>query len=121
MRTATLILTCVLSFILAGSPSGGAETDTVRQYRLSLLSDPHQPAYHFVVPEGSCMPFDTNGAIFWKGRYHLCYIYLGGNNIGCCWDHASSTDLVNMALFSKGGAVEVGAIEAWDMMPSNPY
>lgn len=95
MRTATLILTCVLSFILAGSPSGGAETDTVRQYRLSLLSDPHRPAYHFVVPEGSCMPFDPNGAIFWKGRYHLCYIYQGGNNIGCCWGHASSTDLVH--------------------------
>ena len=37
------------------------------------------------------MPFDPNGAIFWKGRYHLFYIFqdVRGHN----WGHVSSTDL----------------------------
>ncbi|MHC4687098.1 MAG: hypothetical protein ACYTEW_22735 [Planctomycetota bacterium] len=39
-----------------------------------LLSDPHRPIYHFVSFEGRCMPFDPDGAIFWNGKYHLCYI-----------------------------------------------
>ncbi len=48
---------------------------TARALREKLLSDPHRPGYHFVTPEGRCMPFDPNGAIFWKGRYHLFYIF----------------------------------------------
>ena len=48
---------------------------TARTMREKLLSDPHRPGYHFVVPEGIAVPFDPNGAIYWKGRYHLFYIY----------------------------------------------
>jgi len=47
----------------------------VREHREALLSDRWRPGYHFVVPEGVAMPFDPNGAIYWKGRYHLFYIF----------------------------------------------
>ena len=64
---------------------------TARALREKLLSDRHRPGYHFVVPEGRCMPFDPNGAIFWKGRYHLFYIFQ--DRRGHNWGHVSSTDL----------------------------
>ena len=37
------------------------------------------------------MPFDPNGAIYWKGRYHLFYIFQDAR--GHNWGHVSSTDL----------------------------
>jgi beta-fructofuranosidase len=57
------------------------------------------PVWHLhVLPdEGLARPYDTNGCLYWKGRYHLMYIYqdptlpYGGH----CWGHASSADLVN--------------------------
>ncbi len=63
----------------------------VRAHREKLLSDPYRPGYHFVTPEGRCMPFDPNGTIFWKGRYHLFYIFQDAR--GHNWGHVSSTDL----------------------------
>jgi beta-fructofuranosidase len=72
---------------------GGGRFQAVRAHREDLLADPQRPAYHFVAPEGTCMPFDPNGAIFWKGRYHLCYIFQ--DERGHCWGHASSADLVH--------------------------
>lgn len=75
-----------------------------REFRDLLLSDPHRPAYHFVNPEGRGMPFDPNGAIFWNGKYHLCYIYqqdsrhkdrIDGHRNFDCWGHASSIDLLH--------------------------
>lgn len=69
----------------------GKANATARALREHLLSDPHRPGYHFVTPEGRCMPFDPNGAIFWKGRYHLFYIFQ--DKRGHNWGHASSTDL----------------------------
>jgi len=62
-----------------------------RALREKLLSDPFRPGYHFVTPEGSCMPFDPNGAFYWKGRYHLFYIFQDAR--GHNWGHVSSTDL----------------------------
>jgi len=64
-----------------------------RQFREKLLKDPHRPLFHFVTPEGFCMPFDPNGAIFWNGRYHLFYIFQ--DERGHNWGHVSSTDLVH--------------------------
>jgi sucrose-6-phosphate hydrolase SacC (GH32 family) len=64
-----------------------------RAMREALLRDPHRPTWHFVSPEGHCMPFDPNGAIWWNGRYHLCYIFQ--DQRGHCWGHASSHDLVH--------------------------
>ena len=52
------------------------------------------PTYHFTSPTGkNCMPFDPNGAVFHKGRYHLGYIYQDhGKHF---WGHASTTDLIH--------------------------
>jgi len=69
----------------------GNVNSATRALREKLLSDPYRPGYHFVVPEGRCMPFDPNGAIFWKGRYHLFYIFQDSR--GHNWGHVSSTDL----------------------------
>lgn len=73
--------------------SSGADNanETTRALRERLLSDPHRPGYHFVIPEGQGMPFDPNGAVYWKGRYHLFYIFQ--DRRGHNWGHVSSTDL----------------------------
>ncbi len=67
------------------------EAAAARALRERLLSDPHRPGYHFVIPEGTGMPFDPNGAIFWNGRYHMFYIFQDAR--GHNWGHVSSTDL----------------------------
>lgn len=85
-----------LARLLAGLSSQSPEGDlaaTQRRMRELLLSDPHRPRYHFVAPEGHCMPFDPNGAIYWNGRYHLQYIYQ--DERGHCFGHASSKDLLH--------------------------
>ena len=68
-----------------------------RELRNKFLADPYRPTYHFVVPEGLARPSDPNGAIYWKGKYHLMYIFQDSNfpNRGHCWGHVSSLDLVH--------------------------
>jgi len=80
-----------------------------------VRNDPQAPRYHFIAPEGSCVPFDPNGAIFWQGKYHLFYIFQDPNlpHGGHCWGHASSTDLLHWtfhptALAPAQGDPEVG-------------
>lgn len=72
---------------------GGNSIDGIRELRRQLVEDRYRPTYHIVAPEGLCSPFDPNGALFWKGRYHLMYIVQTGK--GHCWAHISSTDLVH--------------------------
>ncbi|MDE0661973.1 MAG: glycoside hydrolase family 32 protein [Gammaproteobacteria bacterium] len=64
---------------------------------MATAEERHVPRYHFVAPEGPCAPFDPNGALFWRGRYHLFYIFQdpGLPRRGHSWGHASSPDLVN--------------------------
>ncbi|MHC4664566.1 MAG: hypothetical protein ACYS9T_01245, partial [Planctomycetota bacterium] len=50
-----------------------------------------RPAYHITSPRSIGWPFDPNGAIYWKGRYHLMWI----QNPGRGWAHASSADLIH--------------------------
>ena len=68
-------------------------------YRDKLLKDQYRPVYHFVVPEGMAAPMDPNGAIYWKGRYHLFYMIQPVEprpyNRGDAWAHISSHDLVH--------------------------
>jgi beta-fructofuranosidase len=97
-----------ISYIYYGTTE---ETRNFRVFREKLLVDPHRPGYHFVIPEGRGAPFDPNGAIFWKGRYHLFYIHLQVR--GFCWGHVSSTDLVHWrhhptSLFPEIGDVDKG-------------
>lgn len=74
-----------------GGPVPAAAIESSRLLREHQLADPYRPGFHFTVPEGRCMPFDPNGAIFWKGRYHLFYIFQ--DRRGHNWGHVSSTDL----------------------------
>lgn len=77
----------------AADPPAPKPWTPIRDHREALLADPHRPGYHFVTPEGPCMPFDPNGVIFWKGRYHLFYIFQDAR--GHNWGHVSSTDLLH--------------------------
>lgn len=87
--------------------------DKARRLRALMQSDPHRPIFHFVSPEGHCMPFDPNGAIFWKGRYHLGYIYQSRKrgNAEHVWGHAVSTDLLHWSLYPDMLDVRDGDIE----------
>lgn len=80
---------------IALSQIDDAPAESARELRERILSDPARPGYHFVMPEGVAMPFDPNGAIHWKGRYHLFYIFqdtrLGKKSDH--WGHMSSADL----------------------------
>jgi len=64
-----------------------------RLLREHYLRDHHRPGYHLMVPEGRHHPVDPNGALYWNGRFHLCYIYQHeGRHY---WGHVSSRDLVH--------------------------
>ena len=66
-----------------------------RELRERYQADPHRPRYHFLAPEGVCHPFDPQGCIYWRGRYHLFYaVQRPGSGVGL-WGHASSTDLLH--------------------------
>ena len=72
----------------------------MRELENLLLADPHRPRYHLLhFEEGDIMPGDPNGAIYWKGRYHLFYIFQRRQReeptTVHCWGHASSVDLVH--------------------------
>ena len=66
-----------------------------RELREGFQRDPHRPKYHFTPPWAWMN--DINGAIFWKGRYHIFYQHNpeGGYWKWMQWGHASSLDLVH--------------------------
>ena len=82
-----------LSVRLSKATDGQAEN--ARALRERILTDPTRPGYHFANPEGVAMPFDPNGAIYWKGRYHLFYIFQDSRSGQRAdhWGHVSSADL----------------------------
>jgi sucrose-6-phosphate hydrolase SacC (GH32 family) len=98
-RSEKSLLVLITLVILVGGQAAVAQKNNeemmrdTRALREQLLRDPYRPAYHFVTLEGRCSPFDINAAIFWKGRYHIFYIFQ--NEKGHCWGHASSIDLVH--------------------------
>ena len=66
------------------------EIQVYRAFRNKLIEDRTRPTYHLINPEGPMVaPGDPNGAIFWKGRYHLHFIFPGG------YAHVSSIDMVH--------------------------
>jgi sucrose-6-phosphate hydrolase SacC (GH32 family) len=80
-------------------------------------ADEDWPTYHVsALPrEGLARPYDANGCIYWKGKYHLMYIYQDPKRPhgGHCWGHAVSTDLVSWtflppALVPEPGDPDVG-------------
>jgi beta-fructofuranosidase len=87
--------------------------DNTRALRSLIQSDPHRPIYHFVAPEGHAMPFDPNGALYWKGKYHLGYIYqktINGKQRHV-WGHVVSTDLLHWTIYPDMLDVKEGDIE----------
>ena len=66
-----------------------------RRLTEAFQNDPHRPAYHFVPP--AAWMNDINGAIYWRGRYHIFYQHNpdGGFWNWMQWGHASSLDLVH--------------------------
>ena len=107
--------------LLNFSPIFGQKTSSVyldkiiqsRKLRERIMSDPHRPLYHFVAPEGMAYPFDPNGAIFWKGTYHLGFIYQSYQKgfLEHYWGHAASTDLLHWSLYPDMLDVKEGDIE----------
>lgn len=94
MRHLTLLgALAVTALSLAQAQDVNRLIEPTRQLREKLLQDPYRPTYHLVTPEGLCGPFDPNGGLFWKGRYHLMYIVQ--TEKGHCWAHVSSTDLLH--------------------------
>ena len=71
-----------------------AVVQSTRLFRERLLSDPYRPGYHFCIPEGNGRPGDSNGCFWANGRYHLMYLY-SRQDVGFCWGHISSKDLVH--------------------------
>jgi beta-fructofuranosidase len=67
---------------------------SARLLRERLLADPYRPGYHFCVPEDMGQPGDPNGAFYYKGAYHLMYLY-NRSGSGFSWGHISSRDLVH--------------------------
>ncbi len=81
-------------------PGDGEMVATPRK-RTASNATPKMPAhpppdwltYHLLHPgPGGAMPGDPNCAFFWKGRYHLHYIY--NHPAGFAFAHVSSKDLV---------------------------
>lgn len=93
-----IVLLGLLLTVMNLVPAGAQEDldlmiNQTRSLREKFLNDPHRPLYHFVSPEGVCHPFDPNGSIFWKGQYHLMYIFQ--QDKGHYWGHAVSKDLLH--------------------------
>ncbi len=54
------------------------------------------PLYHVTAlpDEGIGAPYDANGCLYWKGKYHLMYIFQSPDGRHC-WGHLSSPDLIH--------------------------
>ena len=67
---------------------------TPLQQRQQMVGENFRPFYHFLPPVNWMN--DPNGAIFWKGKYHLFYQYNpnGAFHGTIHWGHAVSEDLV---------------------------
>ena len=73
-----------------------AEPGTVEIDIPAMPADPPDdwPIYHLLHPgPGGAMPGDPNCAFYWKGEYHLHYIY--NHREGFAFAHVSSKDLVH--------------------------
>ena len=117
------------------TPEASETDDLIRhtsEFRDKLRSDVHRPRYHFMAPWGWMN--DINGAIFWKGRYHVFYQHLswGGIYSAMRWGHASSVDLLHwvhhpIALtpsddgYDKKGCWSGGAFVSKDGVPTVIY
>ena len=86
-----------LGIVAAFSLTAEAAEPSLAQPQPETLAFPANPpstwlTYHLAHP-GTTAPGDPNAAFYWKGRYHLHYIYEA--KAGTSWAHVSSTDMVH--------------------------
>ncbi|MSR48369.1 MAG: hypothetical protein EXS13_15130 [Planctomycetes bacterium] len=88
-------------------PGNGAAFSAGRTM-LPTRANESRPKWHLTAwpDEGVALPYDTNGCIWWKGRYHLMYIFQDAR--GHCWGHASSANLVDWTFHPAALAPEPG-------------
>lgn len=103
-RLLSMLIISQLSFAAFAQDKNADMNDMInktRELRSLIQSDPHRPTFHFTAPEGKAMPFDPNGGIYWKGKYHLGFIHqlLKGDKIQHVWGHAVTTDLFHWTLY----------------------
>jgi beta-fructofuranosidase len=79
---------------ITGHAVPGPVLQVTRSLREKLLADPYRPAFHFCLPEDIGVPGDPNGAFYYKGKYHLMYLY-NREGHGFSWGHVSSSDLLH--------------------------
>lgn len=143
MRTQILLLLIIWALSLSqactsesntngGTPDKLSVIQSTRMLREQLLDDPFRPAYHFCLSEDMGIPGDPNGAFYYKGRYHLMYLY-NREGSGFSWGHLSSSDLLHWrhhpdaigpgegdhGVFSGGGFVDENGkalITYWEFM-----
>ena len=91
MNKAARTWLCLAALALGplSTPGSTDEVQAYRTFRNKLIADPTRPTYHLVSPEGKASPADPNCAIYWKGRYHLFFIFPGG------YAHVSGIDMVH--------------------------
>lgn len=88
-----LVCSMVCAPVLHAQDSTQGLIEAARKLRAKYQNDPHRPAWHFLGSEGVCFPFDPQGCIYWKGKYHVFYA-IQDKGKGA-WGHASSIDLVH--------------------------
>jgi beta-fructofuranosidase len=79
---------------ITDSPVPGPVLQFTRSLREKFLADPYRPAFHFCLPEDIGVPGDPNGAFYYKGKYHLMYLY-NREGHGFSWGHVSSSDFLH--------------------------
>jgi hypothetical protein len=102
---------------------------SARALRERLLADPFRPGYHFVVPEGpksvEAGPLELGADEPLRLRVFVdksvVEVFANGRQAVMRRIYPSCEESVGVTLFSKGGPASVTRLEAWDMMPSNPY
>ena len=98
MMTSPRIAVLAVASLVAFAPLGTAQDQPAPASEFETPAMPANPpadwlTYHLVHPgPGPAMPGDPNPIFFWKGRYHLHYIY---KNKGFVFAHVSSTDMVH--------------------------
>ena len=72
--------------------------------------DAYRPLFHFTCPEVYAQPFDPNGLMYYKGHYHMFYIFQ--NEDGHCWGHASSKDLLHWEYYKTALSANENVVES---------
>jgi len=90
-----LVVFALMSALLGVSVSGAAELEDQTAMTWPTNPPAHWARYHLAHPDTGAgfFPGDPNPAFYYKGRYHLHYLYPDEGGLGMA--HVSSTDMVH--------------------------